>query len=167
MVWLGNSNLGLSFFQISGPLLPLPLSHHSMVRIGKGQAILGGWSGSADKSADFDPLLDDQANEVYHSKIYSLTCSNRNCIISLLDREMSVQKGYFVAIPIPDTISGCITKGKNDFQKPKKFYVSRYLFPLKYRLPVPKADWGWFLPWFQQQSPLFFWWGGLLWTLCQ
>ena len=71
-----------------------------MVRLGKGQAILGGSSGTD-----------------YQAKIYSMTCSNRNCIISLLNRELSVPKGYFVAIPIPDTISGCITGGKNDFQK--------------------------------------------------
>ena len=109
--------IGLILFQISGPLLPLPLSHHSMVRIGKGQAILGGSSKSVYFQTDFDLDDDDQASDVYHSKIYSLTCSNRNCIISLLERELSVQKGYFVAIPIPDTISGCITKGKNDFQK--------------------------------------------------
>ena len=87
-----------------------------MVRIGKGQAILGGSGKSVYFQTDFDDD-DDQASDIYHSKIYSLTCSNRNCIISLLERELSVQKGYFVAIPIPDTISGCITKGKNDFQK--------------------------------------------------
>ena len=87
-----------------------------MVRIGKGQAILGGSGKSVYFQTDFDDD-DDQASDIYHSKIYSLTCSNRNCIISLLERELSVQKGYFVAIPIPDTISGCITKGKNGFQK--------------------------------------------------
>ena len=69
-----------------------------MVRLGKGQAILGG-----------------KSNEGYHSKIYSMTCSNRNCIILLLNRELSVPKGIFVAISISDTITGCITKGKNDF----------------------------------------------------
>ena len=87
-------------FQISGPLLPIPLAFHSMVRLGKGQAILGGRSGSD-----------------YQAKIYSMTCSNRNCIISLLNRELSVPKEEFVAIPIPDTISGCITGGTNDFWK--------------------------------------------------
>ena len=86
------------FFQISGPLLPIPLYYHSMVRLGKGQAILGGFS----------------SND-YQTKIYSMACSNRNCIISLLNRELSVPKYCFVAIPIPDTISGCITGGKNDF----------------------------------------------------
>ena len=89
--------------QISGPLLPKPLEFHSMVRLGKGQAILGGWS-----------------NGDYQAKIYSMTCSNRNCIVSLLDRELSVPKGYFVAIPIPDTISGCITGGKKYFPKNPK-----------------------------------------------
>ena len=78
----------------------MPLAFHSMVRLGKGQAIVGGWN-NADALA----------------KIYFMTCSNRNCIISLLDRELSVPKALFVAIPIPDTISGCITKGKNDSQK--------------------------------------------------
>ena len=71
-----------------------------MVRLGKGQAILGGKNGG-----DFQ------------AKIYSMTYSNRNCIILLLDRELSVPKEFFVAIPIPDTISGCITGGKNFFQK--------------------------------------------------
>ena len=88
------------FFQISGPLLPITLYWHSMVRLGKGQAVLGGRSSSD-----------------YQAKIYSMTCSNRNCIFTLLNRELSVPKEYFVAIPIPDTISGCLTGGKNYIQK--------------------------------------------------
>ena len=64
-----------------------------MVRLGKGQALIGG------------------------NSIYSMGCSNRNCIISLLNRELSVPRYNFVAIPIPDTISGCITGGKNYFWK--------------------------------------------------
>ena len=71
-----------------------------MVRLGKGQAILGGRN------------IND-----YQAKIYSMTCSNRNCIISLLNRELSVPKERFVAIPIPDTTSGCITGGKNYIRK--------------------------------------------------
>ena len=87
--------------------MPIPLRYHSMARLGKGQAILGG-----------------RSNVGYQAKIYSMTCSNRNCIISLLDRELSVPKGYNVAIPIPDTISGCITGGKKYFQKnPKRSIV--------------------------------------------
>ena len=90
----------LFLFNNLGPFLPLPLLDHSMVRLGKGQAILGGYS-----------------NGNYQAMIYSMTCSNRNCIISLLDRELSDPKSDFVAIPIPDTISGCITGGKKYFQK--------------------------------------------------
>ena len=86
------------FFQISGPLLFMPLEYHSMVKLDKGQAILGG-----------------RSNHVYQAKIYFMTCSNRNCIISLLDRELSFPKGQFLAIPIPDTDSGCITGGKKYF----------------------------------------------------
>ena len=67
-----------------------------MVRLGKGQAILGGTNYG-----------------VYQAKIYSMTCSNRNCIITLLNRKLSVPKADFVAIPIPDTTSGCITGGKS------------------------------------------------------
>ena len=95
--------IGAIFFQTSGPLLPIPLKDHSMVKLGKGQAILGGIS-----------------NGEKQAKIYSMTCSNRNCIILLLDRELSVPKGMFVAISISDKITGCITKGKNDFQKTSK-----------------------------------------------
>ena len=130
------------FFQISGPLLPIPLSSHSMVRLGKGQAILGGWSNSVD----------------YQATIYLMTCSKRNCILSLLDRELSAPKDRFVAIPIPDIISGCITGGKKYFQtKVQKYlYKQTFVSPLKNRLPVPNTDWGRFLPRLQQQSPLFF-----------
>ena len=85
------------FFQISGPLSPL--SGHSMVRLRKGQAILGG-------SGDF----------IYRF-VFLMTCSNRNCIISLLNKVLSAPKQRFVAIPIPDTISECITGGKNHIQK--------------------------------------------------
>ena len=69
-----------------------------MVRLGKGQAILGGGS-----------------NGVYQAKIYTLGCFKRNCVISLLNRELSAPNHWFIAIPIPDTISGCITGGRTIF----------------------------------------------------
>ena len=137
----------LSISCTSGPVLPISLMGHSMVKLGQGQAILGGFSyGGNNSSGD------------YQAKIYSMTCSNRNCIISLLNRELSVPKGHFVAIPIPDTISGCITEGKNFFKNKKRtnIYTTNICFTLKYRMPVPDIDWGWFLPRLQQQSTLFF-----------
>ena len=67
-----------------------------MVKLGTGQAILGG-------ASEFNS---------YQNEIYLLTCSNRNCLISLLNRELSVAKEEFMAIPIPDTMSGCVTGGK-------------------------------------------------------
>jgi hypothetical protein len=93
--------LNIYFLQTLGPLLPIPLQEHSMVRLGKGQAILGGLS----------------TYHVPQAKIYSMTCSNRNCINTILDRELSVPRLYHVAIPIPDTITGCVTGGKKYAQK--------------------------------------------------
>ena len=94
----------------------MTLQSHSMVRLGKGQAILGGWS-----------------SNVYQAKIYSMTCSNRNCIISLLDRELSAPRRNFVAIPIPDKNLGCITEGNINFQNSGTFYIifNKYIGSLK------------------------------------
>ena len=89
-------------------MLPIVLESHSMVRLGKGQAILGGKSKQSDDTMDYGSS---------NNKIYLLTCSNRNCMISSLNRELSVARNYFVAIPIPDKIAGCITGGKKYFQK--------------------------------------------------
>ena len=69
-----------------------------MVRLGKGQAILGG-----------------RRNSGIATKIYVMNCSNRNCTISLLNRELQVARERFVAIPIPDKLSGCTTGGDIDF----------------------------------------------------
>ena len=80
-----------------------------MVKLDKGQAILGG----------------KDSNGAYQTKIYLMKCSNRNCKISLLSKELSAPKHGFVAIPIPDTISGCITKGNIDFQN---FFTTKHLF---------------------------------------
>ena len=109
----------------------MTLTGHSMVRLGKGQAIVGGWN-NADTLA----------------KIYFMTCSNRNCIISLLDRELSVPKAMFVAIPIPDTISGCITEGRQFKKKHthKRSPQQNISFIFNHRLPVPTSDWGRVLP---------------------
>ena len=70
-----------------------------MVKLGKGQAILGGYN---------DMMVE-------QTKIYKMTCSNRLCKISSLNKKLSVARGNFMAIPIPDTISGCITSCKEVF----------------------------------------------------
>ena len=115
-------------FLTSGPFLPMPLVHHSMVRLGKGQAILGGRR---------------NMNHHYESKIYVMNCSNRNCTISLLNRELQVARENFVAIPIPDKLSGCTTEGNINFQNRGTFYIIfiKYI-PLHktYQIPLLTRD---------------------------
>ena len=72
------------------------LFRHAMVQLGNGLAIIGGVS---------DGYIQD--------KINFLSCLNRNCSISTLSQELSVPRYWFLAIPIPDTIAGCISGGKN------------------------------------------------------
>ena len=83
---------------ISGPDLPNSLYGHSMVPLGQGQAIIGG--------------IGVDENYAPQAKIYHLTCSHQSCMISLLSKELSVPRGNFVAIPIPDSMSGCISESK-------------------------------------------------------
>ena len=82
-----------------------------MVKLGNGQAIIGG-----------------RSNGVYQTRIYSLDCLNRNCIISLLNKELQAPRDKFVAIPIPDKMSGCITGGNYNFKINQKFYTTKHLF---------------------------------------
>ena len=79
----------------AGPDLPIGIERHSMVALGLGQAVLGG-----------------KASSGYQKKIYHITCSEQNCMISMISQELSIPRGYFVAIPIPDSMSGCISKSK-------------------------------------------------------
>jgi hypothetical protein len=79
---------------IAGPDLPTALSGHSMIPLGLGQVILGG-----------------KIYNSYQSKIYHMTCSQRDFTVTKMDQELSVARERFVAIPIPDTISGCMTEG--------------------------------------------------------
>ena len=67
-----------------------------MVILGLGQAILGG-IGS-----------DNSPNKIYH-----FTCYQQDCKISSLNQLLEVPRGWFhVAIPILDSISGCISDSK-------------------------------------------------------
>ena len=81
---------------ISGPDLLEPLSGHSMVTLRLGQAVIGGLS----------------EYEITKNKIYYLECSQGDCVISKLRIELSIERSSFLAIPIPDFISGCILEGK-------------------------------------------------------
>ena len=87
-----------------------------MVQLGNGLAIVGGFRdgyGAQDK-------------------IYLLSCLNRNCSISTLSQGLSVPTELFLAIPIPDTISGCISQGKKCPKKVPDLFLISNLFSLKF-----------------------------------
>ena len=94
-------------FVFLGPDLPTPLFGHSMVPLGLGQAILGG----------------SDENVVFQKKIYHVTCSNQVFDITKLRIELSVPKAFFVAIHIPDSISGCISESKLQVEKTILLFV--------------------------------------------
>ena len=86
-----------------GPELPVTITRHSMIPLGNGQAIIGGI---------FAP-----GPNGYNSKIYFLTCVNSNLTHSnlevfVLNQTLSFPRRSFLAIPITDIISGCISGGK-------------------------------------------------------
>jgi len=61
-----------------------------MVPLGNCQAIIGGYG-----------------NGENQGKIYRVTCANRQCKITKMDQELAIPRDSFVAIPIPDDLSGC------------------------------------------------------------
>ena len=67
-----------------------------MVALGLGQAVLGGKDDSG----------------IYRNEIYHFTCYQEDFTISLLEQLLETPRAYFVAIPIPDSISGCISDSK-------------------------------------------------------
>ena len=79
-----------------------------MVPLAKGQALIGGFYTSSATLESFYQVND--INDIV--TIHYLTVIKRNCIISKLDRKISVPRQNFVVIPISDKISGCITVGK-------------------------------------------------------
>ena len=98
------SPYGFSYYQkckvklFSGPKLPVRISRHSMIPLGNGQAIVGGATTSG-------------PNE-HNRKIYFLTVLNSTWKVSVLNQALSFPRRSFLAIPIPDTISGCISEGR-------------------------------------------------------
>ena len=102
-----------------------------MVKLGRGQAILGGYTYST-----------------HQPEIYHMTCSNRNCFISPLNTELSIPRTDYVAIPIPDEMAGCITGGKYISKIVKISIQPKIIFTLKYSMPVSDTNWRWSLPGF-------------------
>ena len=86
-----------------------------MVQLGNGLAIIGGYG-----------------NGNYQSKIHLLICMNRNCSISTLSQELSVPRELFLAIPIPDTITGCISGGKKSKKEAPDLFMILNLFSPKF-----------------------------------
>ena len=72
-----------------------------MVPLGLGQAIIGG-----------EIVTVNTNNKKNTNKIYHLECSQHTCDISKLEAKLSIERDSFVAIPIPDYLSGCISEGK-------------------------------------------------------
>ena len=75
--------------------MPFGIGGHSMVPLGSGQAIIGGYGNGEDQG-----------------KIYNFTCANRECKITKMSQELAIPRTRFVAIPIPDDLSGCTWEGK-------------------------------------------------------
>ena len=111
-----NCNCKWSFLKFTGPKLPMKLDRHAMVQLGIGQAIIGGFSHGYGIQA----------------KIHLLNCMNRNCSISTLNQELSVPRYWFLALPIPDTITGCISQGKKCQKKVPDSFVILNLFSPKF-----------------------------------
>ena len=82
-------------YVFTGPKLPMRLTKHAMVQLGNGQAIIGGYGYG-----------------IFQDKIYHFSCKDRSCSIHHLDQVLSLPRERFAAIPISDTLSGCITGGK-------------------------------------------------------
>ena len=82
------------FFLFTGPDLEVPLSGHSMITLGLGQAIIGG-----------------ESKGQYQKTIYHFECSQLNCYISILELELAIPRASFVAMALPDHLSGCVSKG--------------------------------------------------------
>ena len=99
-------------YVFTGPKLPMSLFRHAMVQLGNRQAIIGGFG-----------------NGDFQDKIHLFSCMNKNCSIHQLDQILSLPRYWFVAIPIPDTLSGCITGGKKFH---KTYPVSLQLLTLSY-----------------------------------
>ena len=110
-----NCNCKWLFLKFTGPKLPMELVRHAMVQLGNGLAIIGGFG-----------------NGNIQAKIHLLHCMNINCAISTLNQELPVPRQMFLAIPIPDTIAGCISGGKKCQKRCLIFFYSKVRSENKY-----------------------------------
>ena len=81
-----------------------------MVAVGHGQVILGG----------------EDDDHVLQSKIYIVKCSQNVWDITALEKELSIPILSFLAIPIPDHLSRCISESRLRFSISKEFANSTY-----------------------------------------
>ena len=65
-----------------------------MITLGLGQAIIGG-----------------ESKGQYQKTIYHFECSQLNCYTSILELELAIPRASFVAMALPDHLSGCVSKG--------------------------------------------------------
>ena len=86
------------YLYVTGPEMPHKIAAQFMVPLGNGQAICGGYLSTKDLDETTDLIL-------------FFTCSNMNCQIETLEQKLYVRASHFLMIPIPDTISGCVSEG--------------------------------------------------------
>ena len=80
-----------------------------MITLGHGQAILGG------SDDDF----------AFQSKIYIIKSSQNIWDVTTLVKELSIPRENFLAIPIPDHLSKCISESRLKFHLSKEFANSK------------------------------------------
>ena len=138
--WFGSHSLcdrnlrDCKFISFTGPKLPMSILRHAMIQLEKGQAIIGGYG-----------------NGNIQEKIYLFSCLARNCSIHQLNPGFSVPRYLFVAIPIPDSLSGCITGGK--ILQKKTIWLTCNWKPTQicfFRMSVSGSCWRRLLPWLDQ-----------------
>ena len=79
----------------TGPPIPKSLMLHEIVKIGRDLVVLGGVYGGVVLGFDFSDSL------------FKLSCTNNKCQWETLPQKLSVPRGMFVSIPIPDNFIKC------------------------------------------------------------
>ena len=58
-------------------------------------------------------IIGGKSDNDYNKEIYNFECAREICKIIRYASELSISRGWFVAVPLPDIFSGCITEGKD------------------------------------------------------